>query len=143
MAPELSYNITAAFIELDYDQNGLLSGDEISLASEKLGAPKPSESTLDQNAFRDYIVAESITVGGSFDVKSYFPESEFDQGTAESSVNEDSGKETIMIVGISMGVIAGILVVVVLFLFMAYRSKDRKLRAELRKKIKAGATKQG
>ena len=121
----------------------MLSGDEISLASEKLGAPRPSESTLDQNAFQDYIVAESITVGGSFDVESYFPESESDQGTAESSVNEDSGKETIMIVGISMGVIAGILVVVVLFLFFAYRSKDRKLRAELRKKIKAGDTKQG
>ena len=37
--PYLSYNITAAFMEIDQDQNGILTPNEISIATEKIGSP--------------------------------------------------------------------------------------------------------
>ena len=68
MAPNLSYNITAAFMELDQDQSGLLTGEEISTARTKIGSLMPGDTEYDQKAFQDYIVAEEVTAGGSFDV---------------------------------------------------------------------------
>lgn len=139
VAPNLSYNITAAFMELDEDRSGLLSDGEISTARSKIGMLMPKDTSYDLGAFQDYIVAEEISTGGSFDVEKFFPKNA--QPSAGASGNEDGIGLTDMIIYIIMGVFAVIMIVVVSLLCCKLGAKNRQLRAEIIKRKKASVNK--
>ena len=123
MAPNLSYNITAAFMELDEDRSGLLSDGEISTARSKIGMLMPTDTSYDLGAFQDYIVAEEISAGGSFDVEQFFPKNA--QPSAGASGNEDGIGLTDLIIYIIMGVFLVIMIVVVSLLCCKLGAKNR------------------
>ena len=122
MAPNLSYNITAAFMELDQDQSGLLTGEEISTARTKIGSLMPGDTEYDQKAFQDYIVAEEVTAGGSFDVYKFFPK---DAPSAGAKVNEEGMGLTDMIIYAGVGIFAVVMIVVVSVLCCKLGAKNR------------------
>ena len=124
MAPNLSYNITAAFMMLDQDQSGLLTGEEISTARTKIGSLMPVDTEYDQKAFQDYIVAEEVTAGGSFDVYKFFPK-DAPRPSAGASVNEEGMGLTDMIIYAGVGIFAVVMIVVVSVLCCKLGAKNR------------------